>query len=424
MVATGESGGWQRSVLRAARRLVRAATSQLRMDTKLALRAHVQRVRKELLGVRDRLLRRTSITHGSSYESFSARAAEDDSAFAVFKRSTAYTAVLEHVDYAAGAEYLSLALEREPALVDRLERFRDNDRLGSPRTFDYGRHGVFSPTTLRYVKVLADLMQLFGKLDGMRILEIGGGYGGQAFVVAQAARFASYTLVDLASCIALQRRYLQQLEVPNVSYVAAPEFKADAYDLVISNYAFSELTRSAQLVYAERGLRTAKCGYITCNWMTPRAYRSLSREELLRTVPGSRFVPAGGRLDSRASVEILVWRDPARGGGLARRHLDLSPVRGRIRGGASTPCLNPSQYRGAMTVFGKSASQAPHQPNELLLVTMASACISNCRSMISWLCSKRTCGFSPNSDLASSSSSPTNTIGTLSAGWSRCRQSR
>ena len=73
-------------------------------------------------------------------------------------------------------------------MVPLFHRFRENDRLGSPLTCDYDACGRFSPTTLRYAKVYSDLMRLFRDLDGQRIIEIGGGYGGQCFVIHVGAR--------------------------------------------------------------------------------------------------------------------------------------------------------------------------------------------------------------------------------------------
>jgi hypothetical protein len=52
-----------------------------------------------------------------------------------------------------GAEYLEIAHDQTPAIADRRDSFRLNDKLGSPRVCPYGRYGDFSPTTLRYVKV-------------------------------------------------------------------------------------------------------------------------------------------------------------------------------------------------------------------------------------------------------------------------------
>src|SRR5205807_1900385 len=121
-----------------------------------------------------------------------------------------------------------------PDLQASFERFRENDRLGSPQVCEYGQHGTFSPTTLRYINVLSDLRRLFGDLDGLRVLEIGGGYGGQCFVTSVLFKPRSWTIVDLGPCRALQRAYLNRLGVPNLHFLSAEQLErvTAPFDLV------------------------------------------------------------------------------------------------------------------------------------------------------------------------------------------------
>ena len=156
---------------------------------------------------------------------------------------------------------------------------------------------------------------LFRNLDGQRIVEIGGGYGGQCFVIHSGARPASYTLVDLPEPLKLQRRYLEALGVKGVTFAVPSELDpSEEYDLVVSNYAFSECRGDAQEDYLTTVLRPASRGYVTCNWITPPEFRSYGWQELLAAVPGSKFVdeePLTG-----AANAILVWGTDA--GGIER----------------------------------------------------------------------------------------------------------
>ena len=256
----------------------------------------------------DRRRGRTSVTDDGAYPRLCEQAARDPAVFASFKRHPAYTPVLEHVTPDEGAEYLRITLAQTPSFAALLDRFRKNDRLGTPHVSDYGPHGTFSPTTLRYVKVMSDLVQLFGSLDGLRIIEIGCGYGGQCFTVHVASQPRAYALVDLEPCLRLQKVYLTELGVANVSFVP-PERAADdaAYDLVVSNYAFSECTRDVQDEYLTRVLQNSKRGYLTCNWIAPRHFHSLSPDDLLAAVPGSRFLPETPR--TAPDNRIWVWGD-------------------------------------------------------------------------------------------------------------------
>jgi putative sugar O-methyltransferase len=245
-----------------------------------------------------RLRRRTSVTDVPSYTRLCAQAARDDAVFATFKRLPAYTAVLEHVSCDIGAQYLETALDQTPALASVLEEAKRNDSLGSPRTCVYGQH-MFSPTTLRYLKVLSDLLTLFGPLDKLSVVEIGVGYGGQCFV-ASAVGFRSWTLIDLPPVLELAGRYLGELGVENVERVTPGE--TVVADLIVSNYAFSECTRRVQLKYLDTVVSRARRGYMTCNFLD-----GMQRDELAACVPGSRWVderPLTGKDNA-----ILVWND-------------------------------------------------------------------------------------------------------------------
>jgi putative sugar O-methyltransferase len=247
----------------------------------------------------------SSLSEVRAFPTHAAAAAEDATRFATFKQDPEFRVVIENLTCDHGRRYLETALDQTPSLVRHLELFRDNDRVGSPRTCSYGDHGSFSPTTLRYVKVLSDLTRLFGSLEGARIVEIGGGYGGQCHIILAVAKPASYTLVDLQPVLALQRRYLQELGVANVRFETADDLEPDRdYDLVISNYAFSECSRRVQRHYIERVLGRSARGYITCNWFRSR-FVSLTSKELLSAVPGARYEPDRPVINSRTS--IMVW---------------------------------------------------------------------------------------------------------------------
>jgi putative sugar O-methyltransferase len=245
------------------------------------------------------LTRPTSISDTRSYTHLCARAASDARAFSTFKRQPAYTAILEHVSCELGREYLETALARSPKLEAQLEAVRRNDLHGSPRTCNYGQYGVFSPTTLRYLKVLSDLEVLFGDLTRRSVVEIGVGYGGQCYV-ASTFGFERWTLIDLPPVLRLARRYLETLGVEHIAF-AEPGAVMSA-DLLISNYAFSECTRDVQEMYLDTVLSRCLTGYMTCNFMD-----GMGRGELVNRLPGSRWlaeVPLSGKGNA-----ILVWGD-------------------------------------------------------------------------------------------------------------------
>jgi len=190
--------------------------------------------------------------------------------------------------------------------MHRLEEFRRNDKFGNPRTHSYGSIGLFSPTTLRYIKVAADLKKLFVTLDHARICEIGVGYGGQCRILSVLFRPARYILVDIQPVLALARRFLDNFDVSSfVSYKTMDELEEEAFDLVISNYAFTELQGGIQDVYLRRVISRSRCGYITYNEITPPEFRSYKADQLVSMIPGATILPEIPLTHPRNCV--IVW---------------------------------------------------------------------------------------------------------------------
>jgi hypothetical protein len=133
--------------------------------------------------------------------------------------------------------------------------------------YEYKSIGLISPTTLRYIKVASDLKMLFGEHIGESIVEIGCGYGGQALVNDRAFKIKQYKLIDLPPVLTLISKYLES-HILNCSYETSTlnqTSNSGKYDLVISNYAFSELPGPLQLKYVEKILINCKKGYLTMN---------------------------------------------------------------------------------------------------------------------------------------------------------------
>src|SRR5262245_26695893 len=105
------------------------------------LRRLRKRARRAIAPVRDRLTGATSGSDESAYLSVCRKAAQDPAALAIFKREPGYTRVLEHVTCEQGEAYLRHLIECDSSLVSRLDDFRRNDELGSPRVCDFGSHG-------------------------------------------------------------------------------------------------------------------------------------------------------------------------------------------------------------------------------------------------------------------------------------------
>ena len=207
----------------------------------------------------------TSTSDNIDYPGVCELAASSTEAFNEFKQSPVYQTILEHVTFEDGQKYLNI-IKDNPLFTKNIDRFRVNDKLGSPNTFIYNEFGNFSPTTLRYINVLKDLSQL--NLDNQHIVEIGAGYGGMYTVLRQVYKPQKYTFVDLPSVLKLIKRYITELNFCDIEieYVDGTKdlSKIESY-LTISNYAFSECVTSIQDKYIENILINTKHCYMIHN---------------------------------------------------------------------------------------------------------------------------------------------------------------
>ena len=219
----------------------------------------------------------TSISDGERYRSACARAARDDDAFARFRRIDAFLEIVEppslsqaggRPDSAIDAEEYAAHVRAIDAYRPLLDRFRANDEIGAPVVETFDGLGAFNIYTLRYIKILWDLERLFGSLDGMRIFEIGGGYGGQCAIIARRFTPAQYDILDLPEAGELARRYLAVSGVGAARCLSDPSALEARYDLFISNYAVSELEDGLRASYLSTLLPRCARGYMLWNRMS------------------------------------------------------------------------------------------------------------------------------------------------------------
>jgi len=165
-----------------------------------------------------------------------------------FKQDERLHAIFEHCPKSIADEYYKVIPDW------MLNIGWTNDFYGSPKMHHYGQKR-FSTSTLQYIGVLANLIKHFGPLEGKRIVEIGGGYGGQCRTITDLYNVSCYHIIDLPEVCALQERYCE------AKCFTEPTGKH--YDLVISNYALSEIVNNKR--YIEEVVMKSKHGYITCN---------------------------------------------------------------------------------------------------------------------------------------------------------------
>jgi hypothetical protein len=237
----------------------------------------------------------TSLTDSSSYAPYiqlCSEAGEVEAIFANFRRYKAMVGVLDHVSLSQGCDYLNEVKLRgnwDKKLQNTIQRL---DSVGNPRQYQFSRNFIASPTLLRYAKVYSDLICLFGSLEKLKIAEIGVGFGGQSALITILSTPEKYFLYDLEEVLSLVRRFHRELALEDQFYgLDGRNPNNENVDLVISNYAFSELNRDTQEKYLSNVILGAKCGYITWNPLSWKNLDGLSVGDLLRRIPNSDVLP-------------------------------------------------------------------------------------------------------------------------------------
>lgn len=234
----------------------------------------------------------TSISDAGLYPLFCQMAAADQVVFARFRRSLIYRDILEHVTRKQGKQYLA-EIERSGFLQSQLHGLLESDTVGDPYRYAYGSYGLASPSTLRYLKVASDLALLFGSLKNMTVAEIGIGYGGQCRVLTSAWHISRYRLFDIPEVLALAHRFLEVsgVDLRQIDACDGRSPQSSNSDLLISNYAFSELHRGVQEMYWDKVVRNSSRGYVTYNHITPDECGSLTASEFAARIPGAQVLP-------------------------------------------------------------------------------------------------------------------------------------
>lgn len=229
-----------------------------------------------------------SLSDNGFYVAFVERALSDFNIFQSFKAYQEYHAILENVSLENGLKYLKIIASQTPHFIDIMDKFKINDAIGNPYIVAYGPLEI-SPSTLKYVKVASDISILFG--DNFKtIAEIGVGYGGQLLVMDQVVSIERCDLFDLPPVLELTSKYLEAHTLQS-SYRKFTLNQHDGqvdYDLVISNYAFSELPSRLQRMYCTKVLSKSARGYLTMNSGMPNSVfqdDKLSLQELADLLP-------------------------------------------------------------------------------------------------------------------------------------------
>ena len=250
----------------------------------------------------------TDSNHIPQYPSLCGLAARDREVFEKFRSSVALVEALDHVTINQGKLYIREILNMGNWLEDYSIAIKRIDEIGRPRKYRFAPYGDFSPTLIRYLKVYLDLGKHFGNLNGKNIAEIGVGFGGQSSLIHMLDKPGTYYLYDIPPVLDLVRVFISELNLEgDFNYIDGRLPSHSSPDIVISNYAFSELSREVQNLYLENVILSAPCGYITWNSQSVDNLDGHSLADLVRIIPNSQILPEKPKT-SESNV-ILVWNN-------------------------------------------------------------------------------------------------------------------
>lgn len=199
----------------------------------------------------------------STYLDMCEKAVNDPFYFHFFRSFPEYSHALEIFD---GNRFAEKILSAGNDVLGRLDEFQKLDLIGTPFKSQYPGLGDFSATTLRYIVVADHICHLFDLPSDAKIVEIGGGFGGQCYILSALQGFSQYFIYDLPQVNALIAKSLSALSVPGATCLDTDScLPEERVDLLISNYAFSECSRETQLDYFERVIKKADRGYVIYN---------------------------------------------------------------------------------------------------------------------------------------------------------------
>ena len=210
-------------------------------------------------------------------------ASKDERIFSNFKQEPAYRQILEHVSYETGLRYIENFKYSMEDILSKIDDFKENDKYGNPDLYEYDQLGKISPTTIRYIKNTYDIFSYFKGTDIKNIVEIGGGYGGLCKIMNSVFDFDNYLIFDLPEVNELTKKYISIFpEIKDKDKVQVFSLdqleEIDGIDLLISNYAFSELSKDLQIEYYEKIINKSDNFYMMFN---PISKNNLQFDEFL-----------------------------------------------------------------------------------------------------------------------------------------------
>jgi len=190
----------------------------------------------------------------------------DDNCISVFKCMRQYQEIVGCDSYGKDAADILAndIIDKYPEIVKAKNSFKQNDKIGKP-PIEQTKLGEFSPNTLRYMLVLGELGKFIGNLSNKKIIEIGSAYGGQALIISCLYKWKKYTMIDFPEAIELTSKYLDHFALSNINLMPTDKIVSEKSDVIISNFALTELDRTGFNFYYDNFFTKTQSFYILSN---------------------------------------------------------------------------------------------------------------------------------------------------------------
>jgi hypothetical protein len=199
-----------------------------------------------------------------------------------FKSNSNFTYVLEHLPANDGLKYKKLIKQEfDQDLEFYINLIEANDAIGKPIKNEIDGYHL-SPSNLRYIYhalfIKSKIQKWFNKTN-LKIIEIGGGYGGLWFYLKNIINDIQidYSIIDLPNVNQLQKNFCNKMNL-NVKIVSCFDINDinENYDLLISNYCISEVGIDNRLEYLNK--IATKCDKKFYIWNS-KSFEGLNLEE-------------------------------------------------------------------------------------------------------------------------------------------------
>ena len=153
-------------------------------------------------------------------------------------------------------KYVAFLLENDPRLlIDNILNLQKYDDYGNPYKYDIVLEDTtynISDSLVPPLFALHHINKYLGNISLSNIIEIGCGFGINTVIFHDLVPPSSYTHIDLPEMLALQKNYLTHYNINDVTYIN-PTTQLDRlspeYDLLISDFAFTEFSNDLKKLY-------------------------------------------------------------------------------------------------------------------------------------------------------------------------------